>query len=1014
MRLAPRILACALCLAVQPAFAQSTTVLTGGGFVPGGTVLYSSNFAQTPLGNFPSGLKYLRGNLEVVAVDGVPMLRSSGPSEFLIQLAAPLPNDFTLEFDLQARNSNCCSGEELAFEGGPILNRSSGSAWVAWHHQYTGIIGGGQGLGTSTVTFPEDLQLELIGQRATIQVQMSGTQFKLFTNGRRIYNIPDLVFRRTTSLRIFLGGVNDGDGAVYLARVTLSAGGGAGTVATQQNGLGGGGLAGQSLPGTITQAGSNPAPGTPVTPPTVTPPATGGAANPGPRPVSGTPPVTSQQSSTGSLFPSSIAGVSVGPGSAGPIVTWTAFTAPGNLVVAYTLKRWKIDDPVCCNNASPAGQPLAGPPWQDAPPPLSGTYVYEVTGNTSAGSTSGQTQYVYLKPIAQVASAAPTGGAPGSPLGGTVLGGAPAGRPAPPGGATPLPNPGPGAPPAQPLPSQPKPPGTPTLMNNGPAPTGLVATGTPATATLTWNAVVGAVGYRINRAPAGTTTWTAVTPVPITTTTGPADLLPNPTQTYTYQLQAVQANGHYGEATVEFTAPAAQDPTGLKAIVTAPNGVTLSWNPAPFAATYLVTGPGISNNLQVSGSSFSVTPAPAGENTYRVASVFSPGGVLTGAAAWPSATVTVPPKPIVAMLTLPNGAGSLADYNRHACSTGTWLAAQLAFPGDWCNLPTPYSVADVQPLPIFALFGIQEWFAWNGGPGKEFYDATEWTTHGLSMPPWAFANQRIPEAYFTDQADLDRGRKVGCLLRGQGPAAATLCWAVSWTDPALTTSNQGHGPLSVIIQTARGTSFLMFDEARVNRPGVGAAEPKLVASTTGTFDSQGRRFLPHVCLSCHGGRFDPATGQVTGASLLPLDPRGFWFVGGRSYQEENVRGINQMVFASPSAPGVREYINRMYRGRQLILGAAVDDAYVPPEWSAEPAVYQQIYRPFCAGCHAAQTGPLGFLSWADLLREKVRVKKAICEGTMPHSEVPFWKYWTGSGTVSYSRTLLTALGYPSC
>ena len=540
-----------------------------------------------------------------------------------------------------------------------------------------------------------------------------------------------------------------------------------------------------------------------------------------------------------------------------------------------------------------------------------------------------------------------------------------------------------------------------------------MATGTPATATLTWNPVPGALEYRINRAVAGTATWTAVTPAPITATTGPVDLLPNPTQTYTYQVLAFQANGHYGEATLDFTAPKPLDPTGLKALVTAPGTVALTWNPTPFAATYLVSGPGIPSSLQATGASFSVSPAPAGENTYRVASVFNPGGVLTSAAAWPAATVTVPPKPIVSMLTMPNGVGSLADYNRHACNTGTWLAAQLVFPNDWCTLPTRFSEANVQPLPIFTFFGLQEWHT-NWNTNQEFYPATEWTIHGLDMPPWAFADQRIREASFTDQADLDRGRKVGCLARGQGASAATLCWAVSWTDPALTLGNKGHGPLSVIIQTTQGTSFLMFDETLASRPGVGPAEPKLVASTSGTFDSQGKRFLPHVCLSCHGGRFEPTTGLVTGATLLPLDPRGFWFVSGRPTQEENIRQINQMVFASTSAPGVREYITRMYRGRQLVLGTAVDDAYVPAEWSGQPAIYQQIYRPFCAGCHSAQTGPLGFLSWADLLREKVRVKKAICEGTMPHAEVPFSKFWSGGGAVSYPKTLLTALGYPSC
>ena len=204
----PRLIALvAITFGVLPAAqAQVRRVVTGGTFTPAWQVLFATDFSQDALGNFPAGLKYLSGPLEVVQLEGVHLLRSIGPAEFLIPLSQPLPQNFTLEFELIARNSNCCSGEELAFEGGPRLDRSAGSAWVAWHHQYTGIIGGGQDLGTSTVRFSEDLQGELIGQRALIQVMMSGTQFSLFTNGRQVANVPNLVFRRSTVLRVYSSG----------------------------------------------------------------------------------------------------------------------------------------------------------------------------------------------------------------------------------------------------------------------------------------------------------------------------------------------------------------------------------------------------------------------------------------------------------------------------------------------------------------------------------------------------------------------------------------------------------------------------------------------------------------------------------------------------------------------------------------------------------------------------------------------------------------------------------------
>jgi hypothetical protein len=290
--------------------------------------------------------------MELVALAGVPMLRSSGPAEFIIPLSAPLPQDFTLDFDLVARNTNCCSGEELAFEGSPQLNRSVGSAWVAWHHQYTGIIGGGQDLSTSTRPFPEDLQQELKGRLGHIQVLVSGTQFKLFTNGRQIYNIPNLVFRRTTVLRIFLGGVDDGTGAVYLARVTLAAGSGATiTVATPSSA--------PTQP--AAQPPSLPLP-PPVAPPTQPPAPPPPASVPGTSPVRNAPamavgPVATPTSATRNAARCT-PGAAAGPG---PL----QFMAMGIRVGGASLS-WDIEpntEYLLERAPAPAVAPAGGPTW---------------------------------------------------------------------------------------------------------------------------------------------------------------------------------------------------------------------------------------------------------------------------------------------------------------------------------------------------------------------------------------------------------------------------------------------------------------------------------------------------------------------------------------------------------------------------------------------------------------------------------------------------------------------------
>ncbi|MEK7380336.1 MAG: hypothetical protein AAB075_04935, partial [Gemmatimonadota bacterium] len=71
--------------------AQLRRVVTGGTFTPGSQVLFATDFSQDAPGNFPAGLKYLSGPLEVVQLEGVNLLRSIGHGEFIIPLAQSLP-----------------------------------------------------------------------------------------------------------------------------------------------------------------------------------------------------------------------------------------------------------------------------------------------------------------------------------------------------------------------------------------------------------------------------------------------------------------------------------------------------------------------------------------------------------------------------------------------------------------------------------------------------------------------------------------------------------------------------------------------------------------------------------------------------------------------------------------------------------------------------------------------------------------------------------------------------------
>jgi hypothetical protein len=117
------------------------------------------------------------------------------------------------------------------------------------------------------------------------------------------------------------------------------------------------------------------------------------------------------------------------------------------------------------------------------------------------------------------------------------------------------------------------------------------------------------------------------------------DAVPDPRQPYTYGVIAYQADSRYGEATVDFTAPPPSNPATVNATV---NGTTvsLSWPAVQHAASYTVIGPGISGTASITGTSHSVT-APPGAATYRVGSLFNPGGLQTPQSQWTAVTVHV-------------------------------------------------------------------------------------------------------------------------------------------------------------------------------------------------------------------------------------------------------------------------------------------------------------------------------------------------------------------------------------
>jgi outer membrane protein OmpA-like peptidoglycan-associated protein len=173
-------------------------------FVPGSKVLFFTDFSEDRVGNFARGLKYVGGPAEVVERDAVKMLRATGRATMQIPVGRALPPRFTLEIDIFSTTPLINS--QLAIEGGAELDRGDQSAEISWSPRNSFIIGGGQNGGTSTKSFGEEIQAQVVGGITHIRVLMDEAYFKMYMNERRVHNIPELPFRRAPQIRMLVIG----------------------------------------------------------------------------------------------------------------------------------------------------------------------------------------------------------------------------------------------------------------------------------------------------------------------------------------------------------------------------------------------------------------------------------------------------------------------------------------------------------------------------------------------------------------------------------------------------------------------------------------------------------------------------------------------------------------------------------------------------------------------------------------------------------------------------------------
>ena len=190
-------------------------------FVPGNKVMFYTDFSEDRVGNFARGLKYITGPMEIVERDDVKMLRATGPGELLVPLGRKLPQKFTLEIDLLTA-ANAPLGDRVRVEGGKShLQGDEQSVEISWGPQHITLHGGGQNRAASQLHLTDEEAAKYVDRPAHLRILMDSGYFKMYANEKRLYNIPELQFRRDSVIRLALVGDADNN-ALFITSVRVA------------------------------------------------------------------------------------------------------------------------------------------------------------------------------------------------------------------------------------------------------------------------------------------------------------------------------------------------------------------------------------------------------------------------------------------------------------------------------------------------------------------------------------------------------------------------------------------------------------------------------------------------------------------------------------------------------------------------------------------------------------------------------------------------------------------------
>jgi len=202
-------------LGEEPPMRPGEGVWANYDFVPGDRVLFTDDFRDDDVGDFPIRLEWVRGNMEIVEWKGRRLLRATGAnSQFAVLLPAGVPERFTIEFDIH--DSATGEGTRVLTAEAPQGGKPQGA-----HFNYGNWRGSGLWIGgdpTSTVVDPR-----IVEQIVNARIMADGAYVKAYINEKRISNVPRAELERGDRITFVMWG-ND-ERPIYIGNIRIAEGG---------------------------------------------------------------------------------------------------------------------------------------------------------------------------------------------------------------------------------------------------------------------------------------------------------------------------------------------------------------------------------------------------------------------------------------------------------------------------------------------------------------------------------------------------------------------------------------------------------------------------------------------------------------------------------------------------------------------------------------------------------------------------------------------------------------------